>query len=65
VTSITHTSDATFARDIQGETPVLVDFWAVWCGPCHMVAPVLEQIAMEQSGHVRVAKLTWTRIPRP
>jgi thioredoxin 1 len=50
-------TDAAFETEIKGETPVLVDFWAEWCGPCRMVAPVLEQIAAEQSGKLRIVKL--------
>ncbi len=54
----TDTSDTDFQRDVlDATTPVLVDFWAQWCAPCHQIAPVLEQIAAERSGSLRVVKI--------
>ncbi len=55
---IVHLSDATFDETINGaDKPVLVDFWAEWCGPCKMIAPVLEEIASENGQKLQIAKL--------
>lgn len=55
---ITHVSDASFDADVlKADKPVLVDYWAEWCGPCKMIAPILDDVSKQYDGRLRVAKM--------
>jgi thioredoxin 1 len=62
---IVHVSDSSFEQDVlKSNVPVLLDFWAEWCGPCKMIAPILDQIAAEYAGKVIVAKINVDENPK-
>jgi thioredoxin 2 len=54
---VVNADTATFAEETTASVPVVVDYWAAWCGPCRMISPVLEQLAKEHAGHLKVVKV--------
>lgn len=63
--AITHVTDENFEREVlQSPLPVLVDYWAEWCGPCKMIAPILDELSDQYAGRLRIAKLNIDENPQ-
>ena len=60
---IVNGTDISFRKELETSTPVLVDFWAEWCAPCRMTAPVLEDLAREKAGHIKIVKVNVDQNP--
>jgi thioredoxin 1 len=66
MSTVTPVTDTTFQAEVlESELPVVVDIWATWCGPCKAIAPILDQLASEYAGRVKIVKVDADQNPRP